>query len=114
MNDIVTKGPYRGLRFAKRQIQCSRGNSRMRCGKCGLMDFEVHVRPAPTTIIGQQTSAQIAEIICLGCLKPYRLDATGALEATGKVEPTSLVDPDYVAPDPTDVRAEQVRKANGS
>ncbi len=114
MNDVVTKGPYRGLRFAKRQIKCSRGNSRMRCGKCGLMDFEVHVRPAPATIIGQQTSAQIAELICLGCLKPYKIDNKGLLQATGKVEPTSLVDPDYVAPAPTDVRAEQVRKANGS
>ncbi len=114
MNDVVTRGPYRGLRFPKRQIQCSRGNSRMRCGKCGLMDFEVHVRPAPATIIGAQTTAQVAELVCLGCLKAYRLDARGGLEATGKVEPTSLVDPDYVAPDPTDVRAEQVRKDNGA
>ncbi len=109
---LVTKGRHRGLRFAKRQIQCSPGNSRMRCGKCGCMDFEAHVRPAPTAIVGQQTSAQIAELICLGCLKVYRLDAHGVLEATGKVDPTSLVD-DYVAPTPSDIRAEQLRKVNG-
>ena len=109
---LVTKGRYRGLRFAKREIQCSPGNSRMRCGKCGLMEFEAHVRPAPTTILGQQTSAQIAELICLGCLKPYKFDDEGTLESTGKVEPTSLLD-DYVAPVPSDVRAEQVRKDNG-
>ncbi len=112
MGNLVTKGRYRGLRFAKREIQPSRGNSRMRC-KCGGMDFEAHVRPAPTTVIGQQTSAQIAELICLGCLKPYKFDDKGTLEATGKVEPTSLFD-DYVAPTPSDIRAEQVRKANGS
>ena len=126
MNDVITKGPYRGLRFAKRQIQCSRGNSRMRCGKCGGMDFEVHVRPVttieaksatgkPVTIIGVQTClAQVAELICLGCLKVRKLDNKGIIQALGKVEPTRLVDPDYVAPEPTDVRAEQVRKANGS
>lgn len=110
---VVTKGRYRGMRFAKRQIHCSPGNSRMRCGKCGCMDFEPHVRPAPATVIGQQTSAQIAELICLGCLKPYRVDANGCLEATGKVEPTSLLD-DYVAPEPSDIRAQEVRKVNDS
>ena len=112
--DMVTKGPFRGCRFAKRQIMPSPGNSRMRCGKCGLMEFEAHVRPVKTAIIGAQTEAQVAELICLGCLKPYKIDNKGLLQATGKVEPTSLLDPDYVAPDPTDVRAEQVRKANGS
>ncbi len=113
MNNVVTKGPYRGLRFAKRQIQCSRGNSRMRCYKCGGMDFEIHVRPAPTTLVGQLTTARVAELICLGCLKVRKIDDKGVIQALGKVEPTSVVDPDYVAPDPTDVRAEQVRKANG-
>ena len=60
---LITKGRYRGMRFAKRQIQCSPGNSRMCCGKCGFMEFEPHVRPAPVALIGQQTSAQIAELI---------------------------------------------------
>jgi len=110
---VVTKGRYRGMRFAKRQIHCSPGNSRMRCGKCGGMDFEPHVRPAPVAIVGAQTSAQIAELVCLGCTKPYRVDMHGCLEATGKVEPTSILD-DYVAPVPSDIRAQEVRKFNDS
>ncbi len=111
---MVTKGPFRGLRFARRQITPNAGCSRMRCGKCGFFDFEAHVRPDPTALIGSQTMAQIAVLVCLGCTKVYKFDQKGTLQATGKVEPTNLVDPDYIAPDPTDVRAEEVRKANGS
>ena len=90
MNDIVTKGPFRGLRFAKRQIQCSRDNFRMRCGKCGGMNFEVRVRAAPTTLVGQQTTARVAGLVCLGCRKVRAVDDKGAIQASGKVEPTSL------------------------
>ena len=110
---VVTKGRYRGMRFAKRQIHCSPGNSRMRCGKCGGMDFEPHVRPVPVAIIKAQTSAQIAELVCLGCLKVYRVDNHGVLESTGKVEPTNPLD-DYEAPAPSDIRAQEVRKINGA
>jgi hypothetical protein len=114
---IVTKGRYRGYRFPKRQIQCSPGNSRMRCGKCGGFDFELHVRPITAQsqlVISQQTMAQVAELICLGCLKVRVVDDQGVIQASGRVEPTKALDPDYVAPDPTDVRAEQVRKDNES
>lgn len=109
--NIVTRGRYRGVRFPKRQIKPRRDNSRMRCGKCSMMDFEVHVRPAKTTIIGAETSAQIAEIICLGCLKSYKFDDQGGLLATGKVDVTSNLDLEHVAPDRTDIEAAQlVRK----
>lgn len=113
MGNIVDKGRYRGLRFAKRQIMCRPGNDRMRCGQCAGMDFEAHVRPAPVAIVGAQTPARIAELICLGCLKVFRIDDRGVLAATGKTEPTSLID-DYVAPTPSDVRAEQLRKSNAA
>ncbi len=120
MGSVVTKGPYRGLRFPKRQIQCSRGNSRMRCGGCGGMDFEIHVRPQPsikkqTLVIGPQKMPwQVAELICLGCLKVRHLDDKGLIQAAGRYDPTNTLDPDYVAPDPTDIRAKQVRKDNES
>ncbi len=113
--NIVTRGRYRGVRFPKRQIKPGRGNSRMRCGKCGFFDFEVHVRAAPTTIIGVPTTAQAAEIVCLGCLKGYKFDSRGNLLATGKVEPENILDQEHVAPDRTDIGATQlVRKQDES
>lgn len=98
---IIDKTPNRALRFAKRQIMCRRGNARMRCGTCGGMDFEIHVKPAP------DGSAKIDDLVCLGCLKHRRVMPDSRLENTGTLAPT---DPDYAAPAPSDIRAGQIRK----
>jgi hypothetical protein len=86
----------------------------MRCGKCGGFDFEVHVRPETVSklIVDPQTTARVAELICLGCMKVRVVDDKGVIQAPGRVEPTKSLDPDYVAPDPTDIRAKQVREGN--
>jgi hypothetical protein len=100
---MIVDKTYKGLRFAKRQIVCRRGNARMRCGTCGGMDFEIHVMP------NQDGSAKVDELVCLGCLKHRRVMPDSRLENTGTLK---LTDPDYATPTPTDIRAREIRKAN--
>lgn len=104
---VIDKGPYRGTRFAKRQIACSSDNLRLRCGKCSGMDFEIHVQPSKS---GQV--ARVKDVICLGCLKIRKVGDNGIIDSLGKVDIPKLTD-DYVAPPASDIRAEEVRKYNG-
>lgn len=101
---IVTRTGTRALRFTKRQIHPRIGNERLRCGGCGGMDFEVHVTP---DLAGK--SARASELVCLGCLKVYRLDDMGRLAGSNTVK-----EPDYESQVPNDVRARAVRIANES
>ena len=119
MGNVITRGPYKGLRFPKRQIQAKRGNDRMRCGKCGGMDFEVHVKIIPPKeglnllTPNQAMQCRVADIVCLGCLKHREVDDRGVVQAAGRKDKPNLLD-DYIAPTPTDIRAREVRKENES
>lgn len=97
---IVEKGPYKGLRFAKRTIVPRDGNARMRCGTCGGMDFEVHVAPEPNG------SARVDDLVCLGCTKHRRITSTGHLENTGTL---GMTDESYISPLPTEIRAQEIK-----
>ncbi len=100
---ILDVGPYKGTRWAKRSISPRFQNMRLRCGKCGGMDFEVHVAP-------HDDRAAVDELICLGCLTARNVVA-GVVEAAGKTTKADIKD-DYIAPKPSDLRALDVRKAN--
>ena len=90
LNDIVEKGPYRGLRFPKKQVTPKLDEVRLRCGKCGGMDFEAHVKP-----VGVQ--GRITALVCLGCLTHRNLDSNGFIEGDGTTEVRPISD-DYVKP----------------
>ena len=101
-NGIVERGPYRGTRFPKRQVNPSAGQQRLRCGKCGGMDFEVHVRPVVSV-------GQVAALVCLGCLKIREVDTSAFIEGSGLT--TVNARDDYVKPPPSS--GDSRRMANG-
>jgi hypothetical protein len=91
MSGIVERGPYRGTRFPKRQINPSVGQQRLRCGHCGGMDFEVHVRPV-------LSACRVTALVCLGCLKPRSVDQHGFIEGSGVT--TVNARDDFIKPPP--------------
>lgn len=99
---IITKPQTRAERFACRTIMPRFGNERMRCGKCGGMDFEAHVTP---NVMG--TIARVSELVCLGCLKAYKLDGAARLAGSNTVK-----EPDFESQAPNDIRARAVRESN--
>ncbi len=90
MTNIVDRGSYRGIHFPKKQSVPEWGQLRMRCGKCAGMDFEIHIKP-----VGSQ--GRLTTLVCLGCLKHFKIDTNGFLEGDGTQEVTMPTD-DYVKP----------------
>ena len=65
-------------------------------------DFEAHVTP---NVMG--TIARVSELVCLGCLKAYKLDGAARLAGSNTVK-----EPDFESQAPNDIRARAVRESN--
>ena len=76
--DVVTKGPFAGMTFPKKQVVPSDGEVKLQCGNCKHFDFEIHVKP----VLG---IAMMKSAICRECLRIYNVSETGALEGSGTV-----------------------------
>ena len=66
-----------GLQLPKRQVIPSSQDLGLRCGNCGHMEFKVHVRP-------HHQAARVTELICLKCVKYFKVDEYAYIEGDGK------------------------------
>ncbi len=93
--DIIQNGVYKGCHIARRMVNPSAGDAKLRCGNCGAMEFEIHVKPT-------LDMARISACVCRGCGLIRNFDNNGLIEshrvpgADGLNEARSFLDKEVI------------------